>query len=81
MSSSWGWWLPKKQEYETDEEEKEEEYIPYDEISDLLNEARYHIEQAIEYLIERRRDEVHECIRNAHQNLREASRLLGYRPT
>ena len=75
---SWGWWLPKKS-VKTPKEEKIE--VSFDDVFKELEDARYSVEKAIQHLIREDVDETHNAISEAHQHLREASRLLGFKPS
>ena len=76
---SWGWWLPKKSVKTTKEEKFE--MSSFDDIFKELEDARYSVEKAIQHLIREDVDETHKAISEAHQHLREASRMLGFRPS
>jgi len=73
MSMTWGWWLPK--------EVMKVEASSLDDIFKELEDARHSVERAIEYLIREDVDETHRAISEAHQHLREASRMLGFKPS
>jgi len=80
---SWGWWLPgRKRSAEVHDVifgPEQESNIPA--VEDRLRDARSAVEMALNSLIQGDLTETHRYISEAHQNLREASRLLGFRPT